>query len=102
MSNDRDGATECEPSMHFTLMPEPTARALGEFSDELRANYYYLQRLTALLLAKAGGVVEITARDLLELSDREPTVAIWPIRLDAAMTRRIELIDKDGDAWKLT
>jgi len=71
---------------------------LDEPIDGIVWRVFELQRLVALLLAKAGGAVKFGMRDLMELDERRPTVMEGPTQLDGTM--EVRLVDKEGRPWR--
>jgi hypothetical protein len=71
---------------------------LDESIDGIVWRVFELERLVALLLSKAGGVVEFGPADLMELDDRRPTIVEGPPTMN--LTLEVRLIDKHGDPWR--
>ncbi len=82
----------------FSYTTASAETVLDESIDGIVWRMFELQRLVALLLSRAGGVVEFGPYDLMELDDRRPTIVEGAPRPD--MTVEVRLVDKEGNPWR--
>lgn len=84
----------------FTVDPGARAGLVSRTYEDLVDRAIGLQTLVAILLARLGGNVEITAAEYMKVTEQRPMVITWPPDFD--LTERWQLTDQFGKPWKGT